>query len=69
MQKEFLALVSAFLLLTNAAYAEEGKGKATLPLQAGIQETQIASINGSENEKPKKKKAAKKTKKSKKTKK
>lgn len=64
MQKKFLALVSAFLLLTNAAYGEED-----IVLQASVQETQDATLNGSLDEKPKKKKAAKKGKKNKKAKK
>lgn len=65
MKKIFLLLTSTFLLFTNTAYAEEGNKV----LQASIQETQSATINGSENEAPKKKKATKKGKKNKKAKK
>ena len=63
-------LIIAFLsmaLLFNPAYAK--KKAHTMPLSAGIQEAQAATLEDSEDDKPKtKKKASKKTKKTKKAK-
>ncbi len=64
MNKLTIAFLSVVLLL-SPAYAKEKAH--TIPLSAGIQQAQAATLEDSEDEKPKtKKKATKKVKKSKK---
>ena len=66
MNKLIIAFLSVALLF-NPAYAK--KKAHSMPLTAGIQEAQAATLEDSEDEKPKvKKKASKKVKKSKKVK-
>ena len=68
MKKIIIVLCAVSMFLTASVRAEETK-TAPEQLSIGVQEVQTATLEDSENEKPKKKKAAKKTKKNKKAKK
>ena len=68
MKRIIITLCAVSLFLNAGVRAEETKATPE-QLNAGVQETQTATLEDNENETPKKKKSAKKTKKHKKVKK